>query len=917
MLKENKKPKPIATAWVYIPKEKENKSITMKRAGQLAKTPEYISKWKYDGESEKDIITLKHKLKATTYKNIIVGSSGDKWKVLVKLFKGKKSMVKNLKEINERDDNNKNEKFWKWFGSSKVIDTAGNPLVVYHGTKRPDRIGTEFKKSRATSGPMAFFTDDPEIASNYSASKSDSSIEYDNYYDLFYINGINCNDGFRKAWSKLPYKTRNYITKNGWRITSDDDREELYLAKENEDPIHSNEKTWKTYWIPREGKGNPLLALWEMWVHGGALIYEEEKFIEILKILGIDDVRFDDPDVEFPSVFGVYLSIQNPFFTGKISQEVINAFEEESKKETSKAKYPLATGLDPWDKRTKDPLFWIETLHHDIKDNGSSAWTTIPDWVTLTLQRLGYDGIKDSGGKYSGVQHVVWIPFEETQIKSVNNKGTWNPRTSNIMEEMEEFTGKLDNNEPYWENPSGETILSIIKKSPVKEIRFTILKGSTYYIVDSFLSTHQHINKKVGPFDSNLNGQVNKDGVRLYEDQAEYFFSPDNYLGFDDEEFENENGDRDCNKINAFMVEEFKDTELYKELSWVGFEKVTIGSQLFGSYKQAESGMGITKRIVNILERRTVKKDLVKYLEGAIVNEGKLKNTTLAQFMTARPLPKSTPVPQEGQYQIIVTDDDQIFWQEGKPHSTHYTMAKELEIPFERIESGGYAVNGNINISDYSDSAKLGAQYKAKRRVKYRLLIDEDFKLDPETKEKIDKTMTSKRKESFSYDVTKQVLDTMGKTNDLTLAGYITKYGDLIDFSGGYQGSGGSQRYLDHADIDTGDEENQISWEEFMDLGNIRMSLTDNMAMIHCRRSPDYRQDSVIQAIINEDPRSFDLELEGSSEGRYYKNYDMHEYDYIMQDIEDYYSEGWPQRSEYSDYSESLLKRLEDLCLIS
>lgn len=37
-----------------------------------------------------------------------------------------------------------NDNFYKWFGDSKVVDSQGNPLVVYHGT---DNEFVEFSKS--------------------------------------------------------------------------------------------------------------------------------------------------------------------------------------------------------------------------------------------------------------------------------------------------------------------------------------------------------------------------------------------------------------------------------------------------------------------------------------------------------------------------------------------------------------------------------------------------------------------------------------------------------------------------------------------------------------------------------------------------------------------------------------------------
>ena len=48
---------------------------------------------------------------------------------------------------------------------------AGYTINAYHGTSRADRVGTEFREDRATSGPMAFFTDSKKIAGNYARDK--------------------------------------------------------------------------------------------------------------------------------------------------------------------------------------------------------------------------------------------------------------------------------------------------------------------------------------------------------------------------------------------------------------------------------------------------------------------------------------------------------------------------------------------------------------------------------------------------------------------------------------------------------------------------------------------------------------------------------------------------------------------------
>jgi hypothetical protein len=61
----------------------------------------------------------------------------------------------------------------RWFDGSKVVDIEGKPLPVYHGTNQPiDKFSKE-RKGMNSSHPTAktgfFFTDNPEIASDYAA----------------------------------------------------------------------------------------------------------------------------------------------------------------------------------------------------------------------------------------------------------------------------------------------------------------------------------------------------------------------------------------------------------------------------------------------------------------------------------------------------------------------------------------------------------------------------------------------------------------------------------------------------------------------------------------------------------------------------------------------------------------------------
>lgn len=68
-------------------------------------------------------------------------------------------------------DQTQTEAFKRWFGDSKVVDAEGNPLVVYHGTKRQITQFDGNKKTEKDSGWYGrgiYMTADPNTASAYS-----------------------------------------------------------------------------------------------------------------------------------------------------------------------------------------------------------------------------------------------------------------------------------------------------------------------------------------------------------------------------------------------------------------------------------------------------------------------------------------------------------------------------------------------------------------------------------------------------------------------------------------------------------------------------------------------------------------------------------------------------------------------------
>ena len=310
--------------------------------------------------------------------------------------------------------------------ASKVVDENGEPKVVHHGTKRKDRIGSEFRKDRATSGPMAYFTDAFEIAERYSQDKEDTSQESLPYEDQFRIKTAEGADmPLYKHWPRLPLAKRQEIAEKAKHITQDDDGNIIY------DETEKNGLGNFAYHM-KEAHGNAIRALEEGWLNDGTLYQEEGRFFEVLKLAGVEEegLFYADPNFTAAGVFSVFMAMKNPFNTmGQVTKGFLRSLRAAAKK-APKAENPQSFNL--WDKKAIEPMDFVARVERDIEKGTTHAWTAIPDWVTAFLVSKGYDGIQDEGGKHYEAKHTVYIPFEPTQIKSVDNNGNFDPEDANI-----------------------------------------------------------------------------------------------------------------------------------------------------------------------------------------------------------------------------------------------------------------------------------------------------------------------------------------------------------------------------------------------------------------------------------------------------------------------------------------------------
>lgn len=297
----------------------------------------------------------------------------------------------------------------------ELRDEDGKIKPFYHGTSRADRVGYVFDPKRATSGPMAYFTDDPDIATNYSRDKADTSLAYDSDYDSyetqFQVNG----KPVTEYWNTLTTAEKKAMTEKIKQVTLDDN-DNIVLKPGNQIGIGS----FSDYELHR-AKGNALSVLVDMWLGDGNLWNEESRFLDVLKAVGIDQAQYNDPDYREEKVYQAYLNITNPYNTGKLDQSFIDDLQsyvddaDMSRYDTDNAQ------ADMWDKNGIPIEDWLERLQDDLDNGTTHAWTTVPDVVTDFLKDSGYDGIVDQGGKNGGDQHTVAIPFYSNQIKEVTN----------------------------------------------------------------------------------------------------------------------------------------------------------------------------------------------------------------------------------------------------------------------------------------------------------------------------------------------------------------------------------------------------------------------------------------------------------------------------------------------------------------
>ena len=394
-------------------------------------------------------------------------------------------------------DQTKTPEFKRWSNDAPLVTRedakthdfkTGEKIVVeaYHGTKRPDRVGTAFQKKRATSGPMAYHTSDPELASGYATGKSDTSLadedqDYANWFK-WVPPGQRSPVDIARAWYSLDAETKAKIFETAPTLRIDDQDEHVVSEEGNTSGNGSYDYNLQQTQRGGDRRGNPLEALVEDWLNSGNLFHNEELFMEVLQKAGfpVKEVTYDSPHAEYPFVYKNYIEMQKPLVTSEVPRNVVDALDAAAKKDRSRAQ-PI--GADMWDKNTRTLREWVKTFHES--ENNAYVWTSIPDKVTGVFKSLGYDGIVDWSGKGGGTEHPVYIPFEETQVKSaIGNKGKFDASKKDILKQ--DARGQISFADDITQQPS---VISLLKNAD--------LSTTIHELGHFFLEVNNHLTRQI------------------------------------------------------------------------------------------------------------------------------------------------------------------------------------------------------------------------------------------------------------------------------------------------------------------------------------------------------------------------------------------------------------------------------------
>jgi RNA polymerase sigma factor (sigma-70 family) len=265
---------------------------------------------------------------------------------------------------------------------SHVKGPTGQPIAVYHGTAKGgfDRFDPEKINDGNLYGPGFYFTESPDIAKEYTAKDAEYKLSRE-------LTRKDMDRAKRFLTSKAAIRDAN--SDIGIRHSYRQAAMSLNAAYASNDP-----------------------AKWQDFLENA------EAGDHFLRMHKVEKQQTGNPEVKT-----AYLNIRNPFrIDSQLDAAALDRINAAAGKEIFSSKWYVAQGHSHG-----------ENVYQRLAHEGGRAG------AAKILQAAGYDGITHLGGSRMGrVPHRVWIAFKPTQIKSVTNRGTWDPEDERMDYEQDQ-----------------------------------------------------------------------------------------------------------------------------------------------------------------------------------------------------------------------------------------------------------------------------------------------------------------------------------------------------------------------------------------------------------------------------------------------------------------------------------------------
>lgn len=353
--------------------------------------------------------------------------------------------------------------------NSHVLDENGQPLMVYHGTATGGF--KQFDKSKLSNpdsllyGPGFYFTANESIAEEYA--DNDPSVrlspsEMDKFSDRFaellpdgyVVQVLPVSHEMNRAWGQprivvaksdskkqsdiITIATGSHDKPGHWQIaTGIQDRHDAYSAQHGTKEAFDYLKSI----VPEPEVKKVYLNI-------------RKPFDAENDSIAIEDIPDDSPILtshKFGNELTDYRS-EHKSLTAKVSdarakeKDVIDnmlrkryGWDDQKVKELRQRAWFIDGEEGYWAQHAASAQMDAEN-NESLLAHNRRHWTYDnlrkdynKDTITELLKAAGHDGITHTGGKVTGnKEHRVWIAFEPEQIKSIDNRGTFDPEEASI-----------------------------------------------------------------------------------------------------------------------------------------------------------------------------------------------------------------------------------------------------------------------------------------------------------------------------------------------------------------------------------------------------------------------------------------------------------------------------------------------------